>query len=82
MWRPGMGVRPHLKFGLARTDYEAKLPGFPKLSDDGTGISIGGGLEAGSQRVAFFGDCDFTSVSLFDEDFSIGNLTLGIIFKF
>jgi hypothetical protein len=64
MWRPDMRVRPHVKFGIARTDFDAELPGNPTLSDDGVGISIGGGLEAGTQRVAFFGEADATVVSL------------------
>ena len=82
MWRPNRLVRPHVKFGIARTDFDAKIPGNPTLSDDGAGISIGGGLEAGTQKVAFFGDVDATVVSLFNEDFAIGDMTLGIIFKF
>lgn len=82
MWRPDKRVRPHVKFGIARTDFDAELPGNPTLSDDGVGISVGGGLEAGSPRVAFFGDADLQVVSLFDEDFAIFDVTLGIIFKF
>jgi hypothetical protein len=77
MWRPSKVVRPHVKFGLERTDFDA-----PFVSDDGTGLAVGGGLEVGSQRVAFFLDYDFTMVELFDEDFEIANLDLGIIFKF
>jgi len=82
MWRPAKRFRPHVKFGLERTDFEAKVPGFVTLSDDGTALAVGGGFEAGSQRVAFFLDYDFTIVELFDEDFDIANLDLGIIFKF
>jgi hypothetical protein len=82
MWRPDKRVRPHVKFGIARTDFDAELTGFPTLSDDGVGISVGGGLEAGSQRVAFFGDADVNVVSLFSEDFTITDVTLGVIFKF
>lgn len=81
MWRPSSRVRPHVKFGIARTDFDAELPGNP-LSDDGAGISVGGGLEAGTQKVAFFGDADVQAVSLFNEDFTITDVTLGIIFKF
>jgi len=82
MWRPGKIVRPHVKFGIERTEFEAKLPPFPTLSDDDVAGSVGGGLEVGTPKVAFFGDYDFTQARLFDEDFDIGNLTLGIIFKF
>lgn len=81
MWRPDKRVRPHVKFGLARTDFEAEAFGLT-LSDDGVGISVGGGLEAGSQRVAFFGDLDVNVVSLFGEDFTFSDVTLGVIFKF
>lgn len=82
MWRPTKKFRPHVKFGLASTDFKAKLPGFPTISDDGTGLAVGGGFEAGSQSVAFFLDYDYTTVDLFDEDFETANFNLGIIFKF
>lgn len=81
MWRPSKMFRPHVKFGFESTDFEAEAPGFPTVSDDGTALAVGGGFEAGSQSVAFFLDYDFTTVELFDEDFDIDNLSLGIIFK-
>lgn len=86
MWRPSKTVRPHVKFGLERTDIEREIPGAPKVSADGTGWSVGGGFEAGSQRVAFFLDYDITGVKLDfgafnDEDFAFANLNAGIIFK-
>lgn len=80
--QPSSRVRPHVKFGIARTDFDAELPGNPTLSDDGVGVSVGGGLEAGNQEAAFFGDADVQVVSLFQEDFTICDVTLGIIFKF
>jgi Outer membrane protein beta-barrel domain len=82
MWRPGKIVRPHVKFGIERTEFEAELPPFPTLKDDDVAGSVGGGLEVGTPSVAFYGDYDLTRVRLFDEDFDIGNLTAGIIFKF
>ena len=82
MWRPGKIVRPHVKFGIERTEFEAKEPPFPTLKDDDVAGSVGGGLEVGTPQIAFFGDYDLTRARLFDEDFDIGNLTAGIIFKF
>src|SRR4029077_20385388 len=41
MWRPGKIVRPHVKFGIERTDFEAKEPPFPTLSDDDVAGSVG-----------------------------------------
>jgi hypothetical protein len=82
MWRPRKLFRPHVKFGIERTDFEAEIGGVTVAADDGAGLAVGGGFEAGTQRVAFFLDYDFTVVELFDEDFEIANLDLGIIFKF
>lgn len=83
MWRPEMKVRPHVKGGIAFTDFEGSdFPGAGNFSDDGAGLSIGGGLEAGSEQVAFFGDYDITVVELFDEDTTFANVTLGIVFRF
>lgn len=86
MWRAGKRVRPHVKFGLAHTDFEAKIPGLPLLSDSDVTISVGGGLEAGSEKIAFFADFDYTEPEItllgVSQDMEIGNLTLGIIFKF
>jgi hypothetical protein len=86
MWRPSKTVRPHIKLGLERTDFERKVPGSPTVSDDGTGWAGGGGFEAGNQRVAFFLDYDITRVKLDiggsnNEDFTFANLNAGIIFK-
>ncbi len=82
MWRHGKRVRPHVKFGLARTDFEATIPFLGSSSDDDVTLSIGGGLEAGTPRIAFFADYDYTQPDLFGEDFDIWNLSLGIIFKY
>ena len=82
MWRHGKRVRPHIKFGIARTDFDAKIPLFGTLTDDDTTISVGGGLEAGSERIAFFGDYDYSEPDIFGEAVQIGNLTLGIVFKY
>jgi hypothetical protein len=82
MWRPDNKVRPHVKFGFVRTELEVSVPGFLPADDDGTGFSVGGGLEAGSEKIAFFGDLDVAVVELFDEDFDFVNVTLGVIFKF
>jgi hypothetical protein len=81
-WRVSRAFRPYVKFGVTRTDFEAEAPPLPALEDDGVSLAVGGGFEAGSQRVAFLLDYDFTTVELFDEDFDIGNLGLGILFKF
>lgn len=84
MWRPDKTVRPHVKFGMSRVDLEAQfLPGFLNLkaSDAGAGFSLGGGLEAGSPKVAFFADFELVVVELFSEDVGVANLTLGVMFK-
>ena len=81
-WRADKVVRPHLKFGLARTEFETENFLSLTASDDGVGASLGGGFEAGTQRVAFLGDVDYSLVELFGEDFLFVNLTAGIIFKF
>jgi hypothetical protein len=81
MWRHDRTVRPHMKFGFERTELQLSLFG-SSIDDDGVAFSLGGGLEAGSQKIAFFGDFDFTTVELFDVDFEIANLTAGVIFKF
>jgi len=86
MWRVGKRVRPHVKFGLAYTDFEFKIPGLFSGSDDGTDMSIGGGLEAGSEKVAFFGDFDYSEPTIdfpdASPDLEIANLTIGVIFKY
>lgn len=86
MWRAGKTVRPHVKFGIANTDFEARIPGWGSESDDDTTISFGGGLEAGSEEIAFFADFDYSEPEItllsVSEDLEIGNLTVGIIFKF
>jgi len=81
MWRHDRRVRPHMKFGVERTDFEISYSG-SSIDDDGVAFSVGGGLEAGSQKVAFFGDLDLATVELFDVDTDIFNLTAGVIFKF
>ena len=84
MWRAGKKVRPHVKFGLVNTDFEATVFGF-SLSDDDVTVSVGGGFEAGSEKVAFFADLDYTEPEveiLVTQEFEIANLTLGVIFKF
>jgi ribosomal protein L35AE/L33A len=81
MWRPDKVVRPHVKFGVSRIDFEAELPGLT-MGDDDIAFAFGGGLEAGSQQVAFFGDYDFTTVTLLGSDIDFGDLTLGVVFRF
>ena len=85
MWRHGKRMRPHVKFGLAHTDLEGTGP-FPTISDDAVGLSIGGGFEAGSDRVAFYADYDFTAPEMefggFEDDVLFFNLNLGMIFKY
>jgi hypothetical protein len=82
MWRPAKTVRPHIKFGLENTDFEGEIPGVLTYTVDDTALAVGGGFEAGSQRVAFLLDYDFTMIEILDEDFGFGNLNLGITFKF
>ena len=82
MWRPSKPFRPYVKFGLERTDYTSEDSILVTVSDDGTSLAVGGGFEAGSQRVAFVLDYDFTVVELFGRDSDIGNAGAGIIFKF
>lgn len=82
MWRPDKKVRPHVKFGVSSVDLDVEVPGFFTASDDDTAFSFGGGLEAGSQKVAFFGDYDFTTVDLFGLDTDTADLTLGVVFRF
>jgi hypothetical protein len=81
MWRPDNKVRPHVKFGLQQTDLELTALTLT-IDDDGSAFSFGGGFEAGSEKVAFFLDLDYTEVELFDIDFEGSNLTAGVIFKF
>ena len=47
--------------------------------------SLSGGAapsDAGSEKIAFFGDLDVAVVELFDVDFDFVSVTLGVIFKF
>ena len=82
LWRPARKVRPHVKFGAVRTDFEANLVGVGTLTDDGVNFSVGGGLEAGTQRYAFYADLDYTEMDFILIDLKIPNLTLGVMFKF
>ena len=86
MWRHGKRVRPHVKFGLAYTELEATGPFILDTKDDDTTLSIGGGLEAGSEKIAFFADYDYTQPELnligVNADYDVWNLSLGIIFKY
>ena len=82
MWRHGKRVRPHIKFGVANSDVEIIEPSLGTVSEDDLAFSVGGGLEAGSERFAFYADYDFTQVDLGGTDFDIANLSLGIIFKY
>ncbi len=63
-WRAGRIVRPHVKFGLVRTDFEARLTGGGRLTDNDNSFSFGGGLEVGKTRYAFFADADFADMDL------------------
>jgi hypothetical protein len=69
-----------VKFGLQQTDLELTALSLT-IDDDGSALSFGGGFEAGSEKVAFFLDLDYTEVELFDIDFEGANLTAGVIFK-
>jgi len=82
MWRHGKKVRPHVKFGVANTDIEVIDPTLGTASEDELAFSVGGGLEAGSERIAFFADYDFTQFEISGIDFDVANLSLGIIFKY
>ena len=82
MWRHGKKVRPHVKFGIANTDLEVIDPGQGAVSEDDMAFSFGGGLEAGSEKVAFYADYDFTRIELSGVDFDVANLALGMIFKY
>ena len=80
-WRSDRRVRPHFKFGLVHTEME--VPGVSPLSTDaGVGPSIGGGVEIGSQRIAFIGELDSTGVQLGDETRGIANWTAGMVVRF
>ncbi len=86
MWRADARVRPHVAFGLTYTDMEADFRNvLGIISDSGVGISVSGGFEAGSQTIAFFTEYSITVVDLSDfddDDTTIGDLVLGIMFKF
>lgn len=82
MWRHGKMVRPHVKFGLADTDFEVTEASLGSVSESDTAFSIGGGLEAGSERFAFYADYDFTQADLSGVDFDVAGLNLGIVFKY
>jgi hypothetical protein len=81
MWRHGKRVRPHIKFGVANTVLKFK-DYLDTQSVDDLAFSVGGGLEAGSERVAFYADYDFTRVDYFGFDFDVASLALGIVFKY
>ena len=80
-WRVGTRVRPHVKFGLAHTGME-EIDFFGTRSESGVGISFGGGMEIGSQRVAFLLELDSTGVALGDEVKGIANWTAGLAVRF
>ena len=73
MWRHGKKVRPHVKLGVANTDLRFKI-----FLD----FSIGGGLEAGSEQIAFYANYDFTQAEFLGLDVDVASLDLGIIFKY
>lgn len=80
--RASKRVRPFFKFGLVRTDIDAHIRNF-WIDDEDTFLSIGLGMEVGSQSLAFYADYDviFFDVGPNEEDFGLGVLTLGLIFK-
>jgi hypothetical protein len=82
LWRHGKRVRPYIKFGVAQSDLEVTESSMGTASEDDTALSVGVGLEAGSERVAFYADWDYTQVELSGVDFELDNLALGIIFKY
>ncbi len=85
VWRPKKKVRPHIGLGLVRTDFDADFGGMGVLSDDGVGLSVSGGLQAGRGRVAFYGEYEITGAELdrLDPDgTSLSNLTVGVVFRF
>lgn len=81
-WRHGKRVRPFVKFGMAKTDLEVTDTSMGTQSEEETAFSFGGGLEAGTERIAFYADYDFTRAELSSIDFDFGDLVLGIIFKY
>jgi hypothetical protein len=82
MWRPAKVFRPHLKFGLVRNGIERSSGSSSPLKDDAVDLGLGGGFEAGSQRVAFFFELNVAITTLLEEDLGIGTYNLGVIFKF
>ncbi len=81
IWRHGNLVRPLVKFGLVQNDIELR-DSTSSLSDDNVDFSIGGGLEVGSERIAFYAEWDFTQTEFLSVDVDVDNLNLGIIFKY
>ena len=77
MWRNDKAVRPYFKFGLTRTERER-----PIASEDGIGLSLGGGVEVGSKKLAFIGELESTGVQLGDETMGIASWTAGALFRF
>jgi hypothetical protein len=81
MWRPAKTFRPHIKFGLVRTELERTGAFTTPVEDDAVGLGLGGGFEVGSQRVAFFFEMNVAIVTLLEEDLGIGTYNLGVMFK-
>lgn len=82
VWRPEAGFRPHVKFGFIWMDFTLEATGFPTLGETTTGFAVGGGFELGSQRVALLVDYEYGIVELFNENVNLGDLMLGVVFKY
>jgi len=77
----------YVKFGLARTDFEERIPLTGTFSDDALGPAVGIGLEWGPPRFAFFVDFGlaFVDIELIpgdEESFMVGNSITGFTYRF
>ncbi len=81
LWRPRKRLRPFVKFGLTRLDYEGDFGSVPNRSDDGIGYTFGWGLEIGGGFVAFLLDWDYARVDLFGDSTDVVNISFGAVLK-
>lgn len=85
-WRARKKLRPHVKVGLALTEFEARTPSAPGDSDNDTSLSLGAGLEWGHPAFSLFTEMDLTDLAIeaggASDHLSLGDLTVGFIHRF
>jgi len=85
-WRARRMLRPHVKVGLAYTEFEARTLGGPGESGNDVSLSFGGGLEWGHPAFSLFAELDATDVAIeaggVSDHLNLGDLTIGFIHRF